>query len=189
MESRPILTAPAPGPGQHSSWDFVDRAPVLDALALHAGMVALDVGCGRGEWARAIATQVAPGGTVLALDVWTQALRALAGTPGIYPLRADARRPLPLRTASVDRVLCALVLHHLSAADRAMLLGEFARLLRPGGVTVLVEFAPVPPPPGPPLARRLDRHVLRTEIAGAGLAVINTLAVAGHVDAWIVQHA
>lgn len=167
----------------------MDRAAVLDALALRAGAVALDIGCGRGEWSRAIAARVAPGGLVLALDVWTAALGALAGTPGIAPLRADARRPLPLRTASVDRVLGALVLHHLPAAARALLLGDIRRVLRADGTLVLVEFAPVPPPPGPPLARRLNPDRLRAEIAGAGLAVAGTHAVAGHVDAWVVRHA
>lgn len=47
---------------------------------------------------------------------------------------------LPLEDASVDGVLCGMVLHHLPTLDRA--LAEMRRVLAPGGRAVVVELAP-----------------------------------------------
>ncbi|GAB4353820.1 MAG: hypothetical protein Kow0073_10180 [Immundisolibacter sp.] len=176
----PIEAAPPGGAGKHSSFDFVRRAVVLEALA--GGRLALDLGCGRGEWSLALARAGTP---VLALDRWWEGLRWLTGQAQGLPLlalRADLAAPLPLPTAAVDRVLLALVLHHLVATGAAAaVLAQVARVLAPGGVLAVVEFLPVPPPPGPPLAIRLAPAKVLELGADAGLTGGDPIAVAPHV--------
>lgn len=54
---------------------------VLDALPLRPGLRVLEVGCGPGALARAMAAQVAPGGHVLGLDRSPRAIaQAVAGS-------------------------------------------------------------------------------------------------------------
>jgi SAM-dependent methyltransferase len=160
---------PPSAPGKHSSFEFVAHAPVLAALAGAARV--LDLGCGRGDWSVALARRGTP---VLALDRWVDGLAWLRGRSRglpLLPVRADLTAPLPLADASVDGVLLALVLHHLAGSDRAPgALAQIARVLRPGGVLAIVEFLPVPPPPGPPLAVRLPPAAVVALAAGAGLA-------------------
>lgn len=52
---------------------------------------------------------------------------------------ADARQPFPFRDASYDRVLIRDILHHLAEHDRAQVLRESMRVLRPGGRLWIVE--------------------------------------------------
>lgn len=172
--------APPGGAGKHSSFDFVERAPVLAALA--GGRRALDLGCGRGDWSLALARTGTP---VLALDRWWDGLRWLRrraqGLP-VLALRADLAAPLPLAAAAVDRVLLALVLHHLVATGAAAaVLAQVARVLAPGGVLAVVEFLPVAPPPGPPRAIRLAPAQVLELAAGAGLTGEPPIPVAPHV--------
>lgn len=54
-------------------------------------------------------------------------------------LVADARRPFPFRDGAYDRVLIRDILHHLAEADRAHVLRESMRVLRPGGRLWIVE--------------------------------------------------
>lgn len=54
-------------------------------------------------------------------------------------LLADARRSFPFQNASYDRVLIRDVLHHLAVPDRAHVLHESMRVLRPGGRLWIVE--------------------------------------------------
>ena len=54
-------------------------------------------------------------------------------------LVADARQPFPFRDASYDRVLIRDILHHLAEPDRAHVLRESMRVLRPGGRLWIVE--------------------------------------------------
>lgn len=61
-----------------------------------------------------------------------------AGTTHVSPhldLQCDLREPLPFADASFDTVVLTDVLEHLAYPDRLM--GEIARVLRPGGSLVL----------------------------------------------------
>src|SRR4029077_7529402 len=58
-----------------------ERTSVLiDELALKPGMVVADVGAGRGYLSRRMATQVAPGGRIIAVDIQPEMLAMLAKT-------------------------------------------------------------------------------------------------------------
>ncbi|MDD3651404.1 methyltransferase domain-containing protein [Immundisolibacter sp.] len=183
MQPPDPVAAPS-APGKHSSFDFVAHAPVLDALA-GAGCV-LGLGCGRGDWSLALARRGTP---VLAVDRWVEGLawlRAQAHGLPLLAVRADLTAPLPLADGSIDGVLLALVLHHLAGAGRAAsVLAQIARALRPGGVLAIVEFLPVPPPPGPPLAVRLSPADVLALAAGAGLAGGPPVPVADHVGLYV----
>jgi SAM-dependent methyltransferase len=75
-------------------------------------------------WDRPQPTRLATAATVLRSGAWRWLL-----------LRADLAQPLPIATASVDRVLCHNTLEAL--ADPAGLLVEAHRVLRPGGLAVI----------------------------------------------------
>jgi ubiquinone/menaquinone biosynthesis C-methylase UbiE len=94
--------------------------------------VVLDVGCGEGTLARALA---APGRQVLGIDTDAAALPATA-PDGVRFAVGDALA-LPCADASVDAVTMAMVLHHL---DATAALAEVRRVLRPGGTFVLLGY-------------------------------------------------
>ncbi|RXK49268.1 class I SAM-dependent methyltransferase [Halorientalis pallida] len=93
----------------------------------------LDVGGGTGQGVRALNV---PTGVVV--DA-APGMLAEARDHGVAGVRGDASR-LPVGDESVDAVLILDALHHM-ATPRAVL-GEAARVLRPGGVLVCLEFDP-----------------------------------------------
>jgi SAM-dependent methyltransferase len=90
------------------------------------GRTVLDLGCGPGWYADALR---AAGASVFALDGDP---RELVRPDGSRPdaVVGDATR-LPLPDRSVDAVFCSNLLEH--ARDTAGVIGEIARVLRPGG--------------------------------------------------------
>ncbi|GLY15138.1 hypothetical protein Kisp01_21530 [Kineosporia sp. NBRC 101677] len=93
---------------------------------------ALDAACGTGRFARDLARR---GHRVLGVDGNAEMLRVAQGRlPAAQFVRGDLHR-LPVADASVDLVVCALALSHLPALEPAM--GEFSRVLRPGGHLVI----------------------------------------------------
>ena len=102
--------------------------PAASENGVTAALLALDVGCGEGYYARALAREL-PGLTVVGADLSRDALIAAARQAnGIHWLVADLTR-LPLTDASV-----ALLLDVLTPADYR----EFARALAPDGVLLKV---------------------------------------------------
>ena len=113
----------------------------LRRLGLGAGGHALDLGCGRGRHAHALATLERV--DVIAFDRNPEDLHhtaegfayfGLDRAQGWSVLAGDALA-LPFPDAAFDCVICAEVLEHLPDFETA--LNEIARVVRPGGVFAL----------------------------------------------------
>lgn len=108
-----------------------------DLLAPVPGSRILEVGCGLGDDAAALAARVAPGGSVLAIDgsqaMVEEARRRHDNVDGLSFEVADATQ-LPYQSASFDGCRIDRVLQHI--ADPGAAIAEMARVLRPGGVLV-----------------------------------------------------
>lgn len=125
--------------GLHRLW----KRQALAWLQPRPGSRLLDLCCGTGDLALLMAARVRPGGSVLGLDA--------AEAPLVLARHRAARQPwLPLTwqqgdalatglaTGSFDGAAMAYGLRNL--ADPAAGLRELARLLRPGGRAVVLDF-------------------------------------------------
>ncbi|WP_421118952.1 class I SAM-dependent methyltransferase [Aquihabitans daechungensis] len=135
---------------QSTHWWYRATAALIGDLippGLGADLAILDLGCGPGANLATLAGR----GTVTGLDRAPEALGALQDLhPGVPAVRGDAAA-LPFPTAAFDVVAISTVLY--TVASPARVLGEVSRVLRPGGVLVVVE------PAFPALRRAHDRQV------------------------------
>ena len=116
---------------------------LLTALDLKPGMVVADVGAGTGYLARRMASAVAPGGTVLAVDVQPEMvamLEAMVRRSGLSQIRPSlgAADDVGLPAASVDLAIMVDVYHELAYPYEV--LASIVRALKPGGRVVFVEY-------------------------------------------------
>jgi ubiquinone/menaquinone biosynthesis C-methylase UbiE len=111
------------------------RIAALEQLVTLKGDVLVDVGCGSGGYTR----RLAPGfDRVIAIDVEHDRLeffRAADPPPNVEILDGSAAS-LPCETGSVDLVTAIEVVEHLSVHFDDVV-GEIARVLKPGGVFAL----------------------------------------------------
>jgi ArsR family transcriptional regulator len=133
--------------GAADHWDRIRRqyehpdlqTGVVGAL-VPAGLKVVDVGTGTGALLPALAGAAAE---VLAVDqsehLLARARRRCrdAGCDNVRFQRADVRS-LPFADGSFDAAYSSMVLHHVP--DPADAVGELARVTRPGGRVVIVEF-------------------------------------------------
>jgi len=113
------------------------RSAVVRRLGDLRGGLFLDACCGTGDLSLALE---AAGGRVLGIDFTPEMLaRAQVKGDGRRAgfVAADALR-LPLRDASVDAATIAFGLRNV--ADRRAGLAELARVVRPGGLVLVLEF-------------------------------------------------
>lgn len=104
------------------------------------GLAIADVGCGTGRHALRLAGS---GARVTALDfsdeMLAHARRKAGGLPVTF-IRHDVEQPLPLRTAAFDRVVCGLVLEHIT--ELGPFFRELGRICRPEGWIVVSAMHP-----------------------------------------------
>ncbi len=126
---------------------FVGAAALAPRVAGGPGQVAVDLGCGAGLDALALARR---GLRVWAVDASAPMLARLAsgiraaGVAGVFPVRARLPQ-VPLSTGSADWLLLNGVANLVP--ERSALLAEARRLLGPGGRLLaadLVTLAPLP---------------------------------------------
>jgi SAM-dependent methyltransferase len=149
---------------------------------LPPGGTIVDVGASTGYLLEDLSTAF-PQANLIGVDLVPSGLRkAHSALPRAKLLRADART-LPLASASVDVLVSANVLEHI--ADDSGALAEFARVVKPGGRTVLIV------PAGPRTydyydrflehERRYGRHELAGKGRDIGLEVVEDTYIAGLV--------
>lgn len=113
-----------------------------DLLDLRPGERAVDVGCGIGQDARALAERVGPSGSVVGVDSSADMIaRAIAATDEstariLRFMEGDATA-LPLETGTFDALRADRLLQHVEDPLEALV--EFRRVLRPGARVVLME--------------------------------------------------
>lgn len=140
--------------GQDAHW-----RRVAAAAAEPAGRRVLDVAAGTGALSHELIAHGAR--EVLALDLSFEMLAEGArrlgarNVPDVRWLNGDAQR-IPLPDASVDAVTIAFGLRNVPDPEAA--LAEFARVTRPGGTVVVLEFAK---PTWPPFRRVYDEYLMQ----------------------------
>jgi ubiquinone/menaquinone biosynthesis C-methylase UbiE len=128
------------------------RERLLDRIPWQGGELVLDLGCGRGLLAVGAARRLTTG-RVVGLDPWkggglsgNQPESVLEnarreGVPGRVSVERGDARHLPFADGSFDVVVSNFVLHEMKSRDeRASMIREIARVLKPGGRVALVDF-------------------------------------------------
>lgn len=148
-------------------------ANVVRLLELRGDETVVDYGAGTGLYTVPIA-EALPRGRVIAVDEHAELLAfvrdklAAAGLPEdrVVTVQTGENR-VPLPDGGADRVLLLNVLHHVW--DEPAALDEILRLLAPCGRLVVVDFAQMDRPVGPPNDHVLSLDEARACVAGMGL--------------------
>lgn len=108
---------------------------VLADLPVDGRLSCLDAGCGEGYYLRQLAANVGEAQTlaVLGLDISKWAVQAAAKQDKRMTWVVGSNARLPVRTATLDRLLCLFGFP---------VYGEFARVLQPGGELLQVDAGP-----------------------------------------------
>jgi len=127
---------------------FVNPEETLKQLNLAKEMTAIDVGSGSGGWTLPLA-KILEDGLVFAVDILEEPLSALqgkarhAGITNVRPVLADIELGLPkVASQSCDFALMTNVLFQIE--DRPSAFKEIARVLKPGGQLLVVDWLPGP---------------------------------------------
>lgn len=132
------------------------RRAAAAAAGIGPGGSAVDVACGTGALTRALADRAAPGGNVVGVDFSPGMLeRARRRSPGLAFIEGDALS-LPFGDAEFDAATIAFGLRNLADPGRG--LAEMARVVRPGGRLVVLEFLR---PPGGFVGRAYRLYLTR----------------------------
>lgn len=151
-----------------------DPRALWKRIGVPRGATVVDVGCGIGFYAIPAARRVGPTGRVWALDISSEIVTWLArqakrlGLSQLVVRRSTPGR-LPVRSHSADYLLLANLLHGLGG-PRSPTLREVARIVRPAGQLINVDWVRRRTDEGPPYEIRLSPTGARRLLADFGFA-------------------
>ena len=147
----------------------IDR--ILSLAAMKPSMTVADIGVGTGYFAIPIAKLIAPN-KVFGVDVSREMLDYLRtkltqpAMPQNIELLVGEANATGLPDACCEVVFNSAVWHEID--DPPAVLAEFARILKPGGRLVLLDWSPDGiRPPGPPLEHRVALETVRQSVRDA----------------------
>lgn len=120
------------------------RRTIADLANVEEGQSVLDAGCGTGSLALELRDRAGAGGEVCGVDaspeMITVARRKAAKRNASVDFEVGLIERLPYEDVRFDRVLCTFVMHHLDEELQRRGLREIARVLKPGGRLLVVDF-------------------------------------------------
>lgn len=153
---------------ERDAWQLPDQ--VLKVLALKPTDKVVDIGSATGYFPVRFAKAV-PQGVVYGVDIEPALVNYLnlrAHREGLTNLVSLVCKPDdPCIPEPVDVVFICDTYHHIS--DRVAYFTRLAKLLRPGGRLVIVDYDPaIPSQHGPPQEKRISVEQIERELKGAG---------------------
>jgi|SRR5215207_4408987 len=149
----------------------------------------LEIGCGTGNLALLV-KRLHPDADVIGLDPDAKVLaraRRKAGRKALsIQLDRGFAQELPYPDASFDRVLSALMFHHLGSDEKGETLREVRRVLRPGGSLHLLDFGGAKVRSDGFMARMSHRNALLSDNFGDRIPAL--MGEAGFADSTEVAH-
>lgn len=172
---------------------FVDPSIALQALPIMVGQEVVDFGCGSGYFSLEFAKRVGAEGGVLALDILPAALESVAsqakslGLGNLSTKRVNLEKPggSTLLAESVDWVVLKDML--FQNQDKAVILAEAARVLRPGGFLFVMEWHPEAASVGPESGLRIKPAALQELLSQAGFSVEREVPVGAFHYAFLAK--
>lgn len=140
-------------------------ARVAEAARITAGQRVLDVACGTGVLARAVAGRVGSGGLVVGLDPNEAMLAVARRQAPRLEWRQGRAEALPFEDGFFDAVVSQFGLMFFE--DRPRALREMARVLRPGGCLVVAVWDALEHAPGYAALTQLLKRLFGHEAAEA----------------------
>jgi len=171
-------------------YDFIfDRLlrPSEDSIRvlsqLQPGQKVLDTGCGSGRLTIAAQKWVGPAGEAQGIDPSPEMVNLASQNAASSGLAAKFQvglaEAIPFPDATFDVVISRLVMHHLPGDLKQRGLAEMRRVLKPGGVCLVVDFEP----PTSPILLHLVENLLSPMMAKIDVRTyIPLLVEAGFVD-------
>lgn len=168
---------------EHAGTAMLDPEFILGKLELAPGQRLADLGCGRtGHFIFQAARRVGDEGLVYAVDIMKDILESIQsrvrteGFDNIHTVWSDIERLgyTPIPEASLDVAFFVNVLSHVT--DQKAALQEAARLLKPEGRLMIIDWAKPLGPLGPDSTKRLTTYKV-SQIAGVtGYAPLDEFA-------------
>jgi ubiquinone/menaquinone biosynthesis C-methylase UbiE len=153
-----------------------DPALLWRALGSPSPCTMVEIGAGTGLFAARF-LEMSPGSVLYAVDIeplmieWMTANRPEVAEGRLRPvLGTETKVPLP---DAVADLVFMLNLHH-ELADPPATYAEAHRVLRDGGQVLVVDWAPVESPGGPPFAMRVDAGTIARVLEDAGFTEVVT---------------
>lgn len=125
---------------------FSNPETIIAALPIDPGSIVADLGAGTGAWSLVLAKKVGSAGKVYACEVQKDMLVRIenemkeCGIHNIQTVWANVEQSMgtKLRDSSIDWAVCANVLFQIE--HRETFIKEIARILKPGGRLILVDW-------------------------------------------------
>jgi ubiquinone/menaquinone biosynthesis C-methylase UbiE/copper chaperone CopZ len=123
---------------------YAKRREIVQAVGLRPGEAVADIGAGTGLFTLLFAEQVAPKGTVYAVDIGPAMLQYIAEQAekleymGVITPVLNTQNSAMLPSASIDTAFICDTYHHFERPEK--MLASVHRALRPGGRLIIIDF-------------------------------------------------
>ncbi|MBS4174497.1 methyltransferase domain-containing protein [Bacillus sp. FJAT-49736] len=141
---------------------LIPQEKVVELLSIEENDIVADLGAGNGYLTLPYAKETSQ--SLYAVDIEVKMLELLkerAAKEGIYNIQyiESNLEEIQLQDNSVDKAVVAFVMHEIPNMEKA--LGEFKRILKPGGRLLILDWEAVEAEVGPPIHERISSEDMR----------------------------